>query len=104
MPIRRKSGNLFNDPKGMKFGREKCAMLIMRIGKRQIMEGKELPNQERIRTLGGKRNQQVLGILEADKQVEMKERIQKDERENFLKPSSAARNSSKGSAPGLSLL
>ena len=52
-----------------------------------------------------KRNQPViLEILEADKQVEMKERIQKDERENFLKPSSAARNSSKGSAPGLSLL
>ena len=31
---------------GMKFVIEKCAMLIMRSGKRQIKERIELPNQE----------------------------------------------------------
>ena len=41
---------------GMEFGREKCTILIMKSGKRQIMEGIELPNQKRIRTLGQKEN------------------------------------------------
>ena len=55
----------------MECGREKCGMLIMRSGKRQITEGIELPNQERIRTFGKKGN---LGILEANtiKQAEKK--------------------------------
>ena len=34
----------------------------MKNGKRQIMEGIELPNQERIRTLGEKENYKYLGI------------------------------------------
>ena len=34
--------------------------------KKQIMEGIEVPNQERIRTLGEKENYKYLGILEAD--------------------------------------
>ena len=34
----------------MKFGREKCAMLIMRRGKRHMTEGIEIQNQEKIRT------------------------------------------------------
>ncbi len=34
--------------------------------KRQIREEIELPNQERIRTLGEKENYKYLGILEAD--------------------------------------
>ena len=39
---------------GVEFSTEKCAMLIMRNGKRQMTEGMELPHQERIRTLGEK--------------------------------------------------
>ena len=42
-----------------------------------MMEGMEVPNQERIRTLGEKETNKYLWILEADtiKQVEMKEKI-----------------------------
>ena len=74
----------------MKFGMEKYALLIMKGGKREIIEGIELPNQERIRMLGKKENYKYLRLLDADtiKQVEMKEKIGKehsDEQENFLK-------------------
>ena len=60
----------------MEFGREKCAMLIMRSGKQQIMEGIELPNQENIRTFREQETYKYLGILEPDtsKQMEMKEK------------------------------
>ena len=59
---------------GIKFGIENCAILIMRSGKRQRMEGIELPNQEQIRTLGKNETYKYLEILEADtiKQEEMK--------------------------------
>ena len=50
----------------MEFGIEKRAMLIMINEKRQIREGIELPNQERIRMLGEKENHKFLGILEMD--------------------------------------
>ena len=48
--------------------------------KGQIMEGKELPNQERIRMVGGKENYKFLGMLEVDtlRQGEMKEKIRKE--------------------------
>ena len=48
----------------MEFGIEKYAMLIKKSGKRQMTE--ELPNQEKIRTLGEKETYKYLGILEAD--------------------------------------
>ena len=35
---------------GIEFGKEKCAMLIMRSGKMQLTEGKELPIKEKIET------------------------------------------------------
>ena len=38
---------IYIDDIWMKFGIEKCAMLIMKSGKRQMMEGIELPNQEK---------------------------------------------------------
>ena len=46
----------------------------MKSGKRQITEGIELPNQEKIRMLGEKENYKYLGILEVDttKQAEIK--------------------------------
>ncbi len=49
----------------------------------------ELPNQDKIRTLGEKETYKYLGILEADtiKQVEMKEKIKNisGELENYLR-------------------
>ena len=36
----------------MDFGIEKCAMLVMKSGKRYLKDGMELPNQDKIRTLG----------------------------------------------------
>ena len=64
----------------MEFGIEKCAMLIMKSRKRQMTEGIELANQEKIRTLGEKETYKLLGILEADtiKHEEMKEPIKKE--------------------------
>ena len=48
---------------GMEFGIEKCATLIMKSGKRHMTERIELPNQEKIRTLGEKGNRQILGNI-----------------------------------------
>ena len=64
----------------MEFGIEKYAILVMKSGKRHMTEGMELPNQDKIRTLGGNETNKYLGILEADtiKQVEMKDKIQKE--------------------------
>ena len=48
----------------------------MKGGKRQMMEGIELPNQEKIRALRGKDIYKYLGIFESDtiKRAEMKEK------------------------------
>ena len=64
----------------MEFGIEKCAMLVMKSGKRHMTDGMELPNHERIRTLEEKETFTYLGILEADtiKQVQMKDTIRKE--------------------------
>ena len=32
----------------MEFGIEKCAMLVMKSGKRHLIDGMELPNQDKI--------------------------------------------------------
>ena len=63
----------------MEFGIEKCAILIMKSGKRHMNEGMELPNQERIRKFGQKETCKYLGMLEVDtiKQEEVKEKIKK---------------------------
>ena len=59
---------------------EKCAMLVMKSGKRQLTDGMELPNQDKIKTLSENEIYKYLGILETDtiKQVEMKEKIQRE--------------------------
>ena len=55
-------------------------MLVMKSGKRHRTDGIELPNQDKIRTLGENDAYKYLGILEADttKQVQMKDKIQKE--------------------------
>ena len=62
------------------FGIEKCALLIMKNGKRHLTDGMELPNQEKIRTLREKETYKYLGILKADtiKQQDMKEKNKKE--------------------------
>ena len=67
------------------------------------MEGIELPNPDKIRTLGIKETYRYLGILESDsiKQAEMKEKNKNTsgEWENESKPSYIAEISSKGLIP-----
>ena len=65
---------------GMEFGIEKCAMLVIQSGKRHLTDGFELPNQDKIRTLGENETYKYLGILEADaiKQKQMKDKIQNE--------------------------
>ena len=64
----------------MEFGIEKCAILVMKSGRRHLTDGMEQPNQDKIRTLAENATYKYLGILEADtiKQVEMKDKIQKE--------------------------
>ena len=57
---------IYNQNIGMEFGIEKCAMPIMKSGKRHRTNGMELPNQDKIRTLGENGTYKYLGILEAD--------------------------------------
>ena len=65
---------------GMEFGIEKCAMVVMESGKQHMTDGMELPNQDKIRTLWENETYKYLRILEVDiiKQVEMKDKIQKE--------------------------
>ena len=71
---------IYSQDTGMDFGREKCAMLVMKSGKRHLTDGMELPNQDQIRTLAENETYQYLGILEADtiKQAEMEDKIKKE--------------------------
>ena len=71
---------IYSQDIGMEFGTEKCAMLVMKTGKRHMTDGMELPNHDRIRTLEEKETYKYLGILEADtiKQVQMKDMILKE--------------------------
>ena len=64
----------------MEFVIEKYAVLVMKSGKRHITDGMELPNQDKIRTLGENETYKYWGILEANtiKQVERKDKIQKE--------------------------
>ena len=90
----------------MEFGIEKCAMLVMKSGKRHLMDGMELPNQDKIRTLGEKETYKYLDIWEADtiKQVEMKEKLRKNilgEPESNLRQTYVVETLSKEEIPGL---
>ena len=71
---------IYSQDIGMEIGIEKCAMHVMKSGKRHMTDGMELPNHEKIRTLEENEIYKYLGILEADtiKQVEMKDKIQKE--------------------------
>ena len=86
---------------GIEYGTEKCAMLVMKTGKRHMTDGIELPNHDKIRTLGKNETYKYLGILEADiiKQVEMKHKIQKEylrRTRKLLETTLSSRNPIKG--------
>ena len=68
----------------MEFGIKRCAILIMKEGKREALEGTELRNQERIGTLGEKENSKYMVKLEADtiKQAKIKEKNKKRDSQN----------------------
>ena len=70
---------IYNQIIGMEFGMEKCALLLMKSGKRHQSDGMERPNEDKIGTLTEKETFKYLGIFETDtiKQVEMKDKIQK---------------------------
>ena len=82
----------------MEFGIEKCAVLIMKSRKRQIMEGIELSSQEKIRTLRETETYKYLGILKADTSRDERKNLKciSGKQENFLKPNSIAGILSKG--------
>ena len=61
---------IYSQDIGMEFGMEKCALLLMKSGKRHLTDGIELPNQDKIRTLT--ENETYI------KHVEMKDKIQKE--------------------------
>ena len=71
---------IYSQDIGMEFGMEKCAMLVMKSGKRHLTDGMELPNKDKIRTLAENETYKYLGILEADtiKQVEIKTKFKKN--------------------------
>ena len=71
---------IYSQDIGMEFGIEKCAMLVMKSGKRHLIDGMKRPNQDKIKTLADNETYKYLGILEADtiKQVQMKEKIHKE--------------------------
>ena len=56
----------------MEFGIEKCAMLVTEKGKIVKSVGIELPNGKAIRSLQEDESYKYLGILEADKFLEKK--------------------------------
>ena len=67
------SVRIYSKDIGLEFGIEKCAMPVMKSGKRHLIDGMELPNQDKIRSLEEKETYKYLGILKADtiKQVEI---------------------------------
>ena len=68
----------------MGFGIEKCAMLVLKSGKRHLTDGMELSNQDKIRTPRENEINKYLGFLEVDtiKQMKMKKKKENTSQEN----------------------
>ena len=71
---------IYSQDIGIEFGIGKCAMFVMKSGKRHMTDGMELLNHDKIRTLEENETYKYLGILEADtiKQVQIKDTIWKE--------------------------
>ena len=91
---------IYSQDIGMECGIEKCVLLVMKSCNRDLTDGIELPNQDKIRTLAENETYKYLGILEADtnKQVEMKDKIQKEylRTRKLLETKLSSRNLMKG--------
>ena len=57
---------IYSQDIGMEFGIEKCALIVIKSGKRHLTDGIEQPNQDKIRTLAENETYKYLGILEDD--------------------------------------
>ena len=66
---------VFSEDVGMEFGKEKCAMLVMEKGKIVRSVGIELPNGKVIKSLQEGESYKYLGILETDKFLEEKMKL-----------------------------
>ena len=66
---------VFSEDVGMEFGREKCAMLVIEKGKILKSVGIELPNGKVIKLLQEGEIYNYLEILEADKFLEEKMKL-----------------------------
>ena len=66
---------VFSKDIGMEFGTEKCAMLVMEKGKIVKSVGIELPDSEVIKSLRESESYKYLGVLEADKFLEEKMKL-----------------------------
>ena len=69
---------IYSQDIGMEFGIERCALLVMKSRKRHLTDGIELANQDKIKTLTENETYKYLRILDTIKQVEMKNKIQKE--------------------------
>ena len=67
--------HVFSEDIGMECGIEKCAMLVMEKGKIVKSVGRELPNGRVIKSLQEDKSYKYLGILEADKFLEEKMKL-----------------------------
>ena len=69
-------------------------MLVMKSGKRHKTDGIELPNKDKIRTLGENETYKYLGILEANTIKQWKTKFKKNlsELENYSRKNSLADN------------
>ena len=74
------TGRVFSEDIGMEFGIEKCAVLVMEKGKIVKSVGIELPDGKVIKSLQEGESYKYLGILEADKclQEKMKLNVSKE--------------------------
>ena len=67
---------IYSQDIGMEFGIEKCTMIKIKKGKREMSEEIKLANEENIRTVGAKENYKYLAILKnTTKQTEKKEKV-----------------------------
>ena len=66
---------VFSEDIGIEFGKEKCAMLVMEKGKIVKSLGIELPDGKVIKSLQEGESYKYLGILEADKFLEEKMKL-----------------------------
>ena len=71
---------IFSSDIGMKFGLQKCEVLIMKKGNHVSSNGVKMPDNEEIKEIDKDQGYKCLGVPEADKikDKEMKEKIQKE--------------------------